>query len=260
MNLLSKIKHAELRSLRSRKFREKLRLSFVEGEIAVREILSSKAKIKYLLFSESKSEQLVAKFGDVLSKETEVFYLADAEFAEISDTVNSQGVLAVFQFPKFAQLQDLTNFNKILVFDGVQDPGNVGTLIRSASAFGVELIIALTGTAEILSPKVLRSAAGLIYSLKFTQSIKQNEFAKFIHASNFNVFAADMHGEDIYSTSFAQPWMLILGNEGAGISDEFKNDKIKPVKISHDINVDSLNVSVAGSVILSWIYKQGMKD
>jgi len=253
MKMLSKIKLAELRSLRSRKFREKLRLSFVEGEIAVREILAGTAKVKYLVFSESKRADLSAKF----ETKAESFNLSDAEFAEISDTVNSQGVLAVLEYPQLVEMNAIEKFDKILVFDGVQDPGNVGTLIRSAAAFGVELIVALSGTAEIMNPKVLRSAAGHIYKLKFVQGVKTKEFAEFITEKNFNAFAADMQGEDIYSCSFESPWMLILGNEGAGISDDFRNEKIQLVKISHDKNVDSLNVGVAGSVILSWIYKQG---
>ena len=261
MKNLSRNKLAEVRSLQHRKFREKLRLSFVEGENAVGEILRSHALVKYLVYSDEKHKEMHAKFAGVIPKEIEQFVLDDAEFNTVCATVNSQGVLAVVEFPTFVRIEDIDKYKKILVFDRIQDPGNVGTLIRSASAFGVELIISISGTAELMNPKVIRASAGLLWQMKFAQNIGQAAFSEKIREKTFNVFVADMNGDDFYDCSIEKPWMLVLGNEGAGISNDFKimdNKNWQKIKISHEKNVESLNVAVAGSIILSWLHKQEM--
>ncbi len=261
MKNLSRNKLAELRSLQNRKFREKLHLSFVEGENAVGEILSSNAQVKYLVYNDGKHAEMKAKLADVLPDGIEEYLLDDAEFSTVCNTMNSQGVLAVVEFPTFVRIEEIDKYNKILVLDRIQDPGNVGTLIRSAAAFGVELIISISGTAELMNPKVLRASAGLLWQMKFTQNTNPAALLEYLREKMLNVFVADMDGEDFYDCSIEKPWMLVLGNEGAGISDEFKvedDKKWQKIKISHEKNVESLNVGVAGSVILSWIHKQEM--
>lgn len=260
MKNLSRNKLAELRTLQRRKFREKLLLSFVEGENAVREILQSNASVKYLVYNEAKHAEMKAKLAP---DNIEEFVLDDAEFSTVCNTVNSQGVLAVVEFPTFVKLADVNKYKKILVLDKIQDPGNVGTLIRSAAAFGIELIVSLSGTAELMNPKVIRASAGLLWQMKFAQNIGQAAFSEKIREKKFNVFVADMDGADFYDISIETPWMLVLGNEGAGVSEEFIHENeahLKKIRIAHKNSVESLNVGVAGSIILSWMHKQEMND
>ena len=258
MKNLSRNKLAELRSLQHRKFREKLQLSFVEGENAVAEILRSHASVKYMVYNESKYAELTVKLAP---DKIDEFVLDDEEFSTVCNTVNSQGVLAVVEFPTFVGIDDIDKYTKILVLDRIQDPGNLGTLIRSAAAFGVELIVSLTGTTELMNPKVIRATAGILWRMKFMQNIEPAEFLEYDSVRKFNGFVADMNGDDFYDCSIEKPWMLVLGNEGAGISNEFEigNEKNwKKIRIGHKNIVESLNVGVAGSIILSWMHKQEM--
>ncbi len=181
-------------------------------------------------------------------------YLTDQKTIEqLSDCITPQGVLCVTEY-----LQDIdinepkSNF---LVLDTLQDPGNVGTLIRSAAACNFKEVF-LLDSVKITNPKLVRSSVGTIFNVKI-HSLSKDKFAKI--AKNWNkieFIKADMNGENVFETKFDKKYGLILGNEGKGVSKILSSLCTKTVALPMEDGVESLNVAVSGAVIMYQIYSQ----
>lgn len=158
-------------------------------------------------------------------------------------TVNAIGIC------KLLESHELTN--KILVLDAIQDPGNLGTLMRSAKAFGFDTILLGKGTVDIYNDKVIRSSQGAIFKLNFINS----EIKKFINEhQDYEYYGTDVKtGSAVESVKPSSKFAIILGNEGNGMQDELKALTNANIYIPL-INTESLNVSVAGSILM-YIYK-----
>jgi len=142
---------------------------------------------------------------------------------------------------------------KILLLEHVQDPGNVGTLIRTAAAFGVSGIIMSDQCADPFSPKVVQSTAGSILSLSIRKTNNYLEMIRGLKDKGYKLIAADLRGDDIQpqSQKLAPPTILALGNEGAGLSDDVINMSDYKVRIPiSDSGAESLNVAVAGGILM----------
>lgn len=143
-----------------------------------------------------------------------------------------------------------------LVLDQVQDPGNVGTLIRSALGANFKDIY-LVDSAKI-STKVIRASMGAVFDENI-HSLTKDEFLKFAKEQNLNLVSADMNGEDIYSTKVPKNCGVVLGNEGQGVCDEIAQICKKTIKIPMNKSLESLNVGVSGSIIMFEIEYGGKK-
>ncbi|HET9659365.1 MAG TPA: RNA methyltransferase [Thermomicrobiales bacterium] len=235
--------YKQLRSLLRRDRRHQERAFLVEGPRFIADAQRFGAFPDVLVLSES--------FADSLDVAPEVLHAArifgDELFSSISDTVTSQGMIGVFPFPEFAPSADGVPF--LLVVDGIQDPGNLGTLIRSAAAAGVTRVIALPGTADPWSPKTVRAAT----AAHFLIPIDTLSFESFVELlpNGISVVAADASGATRYDeANLRGPLALVVGSEGSGLSGELQEMAGQLVSIPLANSVESLNAGVAGSILL----------
>lgn len=140
--------------------------------------------------------------------------------------------------------------NKYLILDSIQDPGNLGTIIRSAKAFNVDTIIMSKDTVDIYNSKVIRATQGMLFNTNFIRC-DLVPIIKELRCKNIDIYTTDVNGgEDIRSISDFSKYALIMGNEGNGVSKEVATLADKKIYISMNKNVESLNVAVATSIIL----------
>lgn len=164
----------------------------------------------------------------------------------VTDTVTPQGIVAVAAWPELRA--NRTGIQ--LVLDAVQDPGNVGTLLRTAEATGVSEVLCTRGTADVYSPKVVRAAMGAHFRLPFKQDVGWDELEIALGPSD-NIYVADADGSmPYYAADWRQPSVLIVSNEANGASGEARQLATKSIVIPMEADVESLNAAVAGSVIL----------
>ena len=229
----------EVAKLADKKYRKLSQSYVIEGERLVRDAILHGAKVLNIFIAESAKGKL--DFADAI-------VVSDRVFSKMSTTVNSQGVLAVAQIPQ-AQLS--APKGNCLILDNLQDPGNIGTLIRTAVACGFTDIYAVN-CADVYSPKVVRSAMSAHFCLNLHQT---DDIKKvFEVASNCTILACDMGGKNIFDCKFEGNVALVLGNEGNGLSDFSRQNAHQTISLPMANNFESLNVSVAGSVIMYQIY------
>ncbi len=176
--------------------------------------------------------------------------VADRVFAKICDTVNNQGVVAVAEKSREDNLLPVGN---VLVFDGLQDPGNVGTLLRTAVACGFTDVYAVN-TVDMYSPKVLRSAMSAHYCIKLHECNSLEQVFEYL--KELEIVACDMVGDNVFETQFCKNVALVLGNEGNGLSEYSRRNTMRTVSLPMANSFESLNVAVAGSVIMYQIYSK----
>ena len=234
--------------LRQRKTREREGLLLVEGIRAAGEALAASARTKFAVVS-PRLDELAG--GPALRERLrgsgiEVVEADDGELGAVADTAAHQGVLLVCPEPPVALAMPATG--PLLVLDGIQDPGNVGTLIRAAAAFGAREVIALDGTVDPYNAKAVRAAAGAIFAVGVRRS-RWSEVAVELGARG-PLVVADMGGEDVGTVRVPATWSLVVGGEGAGVRPEVHAAAARVVSIPMPGGVESLNAGVAGSILL----------
>lgn len=231
-------KVVEVAKLSDKKYRKSTGLYVIEGERLVRDALKYGAEVVDIFVKETAAEKFA--FEGQIS-------VSDRVFAKMCDTVTSQGVLAVVKKPQRPLASPKGN---CLVLDGLQDPGNVGTLIRTAAACGFTDVYA-ANSVDVYSPKVLRSAMSAHFCVNVWQADIKDVFEVLPDAQ---IVAADMDGENIFDTEICGKVAVVLGNEGNGLSQFAKEHADKVVSLPMENNFESLNVAVAGSVIMYRFY------
>ena len=211
---------------------------FLDNPKLIYEAINSGRNLEYLIVKESYSGK--TDYGG------EVIIVSENVFNIFSQTVNSQGIIGVLKLCK--KTIDIPSGN-FLILDEVQDPGNVGTLIRSALGANFKDVY-LINCARI-SDKVVRSSMGAIFKVNVYECSK-NEFINI--CKDKNMFYADMNGENVYNKKFIKNIGIVIGNEGNGVSDEIKSICKGSISIPMANGLESLNASVAGSIIMYQIY------
>ena len=222
--------------------RESCSLLFLDNIKIIKEALKAGVKPKYLLATNDKIE---------LFKDIAASYLVDRKVIEqLSDSKTPQGVVCIIDYIQDSLLPPQNNF---LVLDGLQDPGNVGALIRTACACGFKEIY-LIDSVKINNSKLIRSSAGTIF-LTNIYSCKRGNFVKMVKDNNLYLIKTDMKGENIFKSKFENKIGLVIGNEGAGVSKELSDLCKKTISIPMLNDVESLNASISGSIIMYQISK-----
>lgn len=249
---LSQSRRRLIGRLRVRKTRSRERLVLVEGVRSVREALDAGAEVSFALTS---PRLMASEVGEALGRRLDardVVVVGDDVLNELTDTHSPQGVLLVCGEPEDS-LADLEG-RRFLVLDSVQDPGNAGTLIRGAVAFGLDGVVCLDGTVDPWSAKAVRASAGSVFrSPVVTGGTK--ELLAMLADGGVPLFVADSAGEDIETHRGAGRFALIVGNEGGGVRKELRDRASAFVAVPMTGPVESLNVGVAGSILmhtLSW--------
>jgi len=176
--------------------------------------------------------------------------IGEKEFASAASTESPQGILAVADIPRRdpAQLA-LGDQPRVLVLDGVQDPGNVGTMLRTAAAFGVDATLAMPDTVDLWNAKVVRSAMGALFRHQ-ALACEWAAFDALRDAHRLECWAADASGEPIERVRGEVSVALVVGNEGAGLSSETRARAGRRVAVPIAADVESLNVAVAAGILL----------
>lgn len=241
---------ALVRDLRLRRGRERRGLALAEGIRLVEEALAARIAIRHVLASPGleaspRGQRLQARLTRAgLAVET----VSAKQFDTLAATEQPQGVLAVIELPRWtlAQVQ-VAPRAPALVLDAVQDPGNVGTMIRTASGLGAAGVLALPGTAELGNPKTLRATMGAAFRHPFV-SLEEAAFRRWAETGKIKVLLAEPgHG---FPPSGLGPLALVVGNEGAGVRASLASWAAGRIGIPLRPGVESLNVAVAAGILL----------
>lgn len=240
------------RDLKRRKGRERRSLFMAEGVRAVEELIRSELSIRGVLATPqllksargSALEALISARGVALEQ------VDERDLASASDTESPQGVLGIAETPEH-QLASipLGGLARVVVLDGIQDPGNAGTILRTAAALGASGVVALSGTVDLWNPKVVRGAMGVHFSYPLVQSTLA-EFLAFLDVVKLPLWGTVAGGESIGEQKPPGRLAIALGNEGAGLSDGVRDRCELLVSVPIEPGVESLNVAVAAGIIL----------
>lgn len=240
-------------SLKRKKFREKYGEFYIEGLRMLNDAIDNGKEIKNILIMEEKVEDFIRdKEPEIVDK---IVVLKDELFKKILDTETPQGYMAIIEKTDHL-VESFSEFSRILVLDGISDPGNMGTIMRTALAGKIELVVLLKGCVDIYNPKVVRSTMGAIMSMPYIEVEDMENFFNDLKQSGFEVLAADLGGEkDIYSDDFSEKTALILGSEAFGPVNSRQYADYK-ITIPMDEKAESLNVSVAAGILIYAINKR----
>lgn len=243
--------NAYVRLIRSlcadRQVRRSERLFVIEGVRLVNAALAARATLRLVLYDPQHLADQVAAYPllDHLATLPNAVAAGPRALAAAADTVTPQGVVAVVHWPTFAPRPGLR-----LVLDAIQDPGNVGTLLRSAEAAGVGWVLCSKGTADPYSPKVVRSAMGAHFSLPLQTDMTWEAIGAALHEVP-HIYAAAADGPSpYYAVDWHPPVALLIGSEAHGIGSEGRALATQSITIPMLGRSESLNAGVAGSIIL----------
>ncbi len=223
----------------------------IEGIKLLEEALRSGQHLDSVFFSES-ARPLAEKLLPRIGARTEALVLPNSLFNSIVPSDAPQGVAALLKLPAFssAQLLDRSSDGPFVAVAGVQDPGNLGTILRSAEAFGAAGVFLAEGTVSPYNWKVLRGSAGSIFRLPFLR-ISSPELIPILRAHGVRLLATSSHqGTPLPQVSWARPLAIFIGNEGAGLSRELMREMDETLAIPQARQVESLNAGVAASIVL----------
>ncbi len=240
-----------IRDLHRRRGRERRGLALAEGVRLVEEALAAGVEITGgalapALEATTRGEALAAA---LVTSGVPLERVDDRTLSGLAATEHPQGVVVVYR-PRVWQFADLdTARGPLLVLDAVQDPGNVGTMVRTADALGSGGVVALTGTADLTNPKAVRAAMGSSFRLP-ALSLDVETFGRWAKGAGLDLWVAATGGAPVGSLRPVLPLALVVGNEGAGISAPVAALGGTPVGIPLQEGVESLNVAVAAGILL----------
>jgi TrmH family RNA methyltransferase len=223
----------------------------IEGVKLIEEALRSGQPLETVFFSES-ARPLAEKLLPQINTRTETLVLPNALFNSIVPSDAPQGVAALIKLPAFSSIQLLerSSDGPVVVAAGLQDPGNLGTILRSAEAFGAAGVFLTEGTVSPYNTKVLRGSAGSIFRLPFLQ-ISSAELLPLLRARAVRLLATSSHqGTPLPQISWTLPLAIFIGNEGAGLPRELMREMDETLAIPQAEQVESLNAGVAAGIVL----------
>lgn len=253
------VKH--IKKLKEKKYRDEYGEFIVEGFKMIEEAIEEKVKIKKIIICDDCRQNCslpqslmyeVAKFDCV--------YVTEKVFNNITNVVNHQGIMAIvdkkdIENAKVDYLQD--NF---LILNDVQDPGNIGTILRTADSLNINQIIVSNKTADVYNPKVVRSTMGAIFRVKVIMVDDLKKEIKNMQSNGIKVYSTDLNtDESIYTINYEKA-AIVIGNEANGVDREIINISDGRIKIPMLGKTESLNVAVATSIILYEMYREKLKN
>ncbi len=254
--------HRELKnvkSLRTRKGRRLNRLFIAEGIRILEEAIRYKLFPDMVYYSPSLLSTMAEKLISRLQRrKVSTKTVSASEFATISDTKGPQGMLAVFPIPEM-RLEKLyrPRCRRLLLCENISDPGNLGTLVRSAAAFDIDLVLLVGSCADPYSPKVVRATAGAIFGIDIAH-VTSAELFEWTGREAIKLIASNTKGEIECSLLKRKlrgsKFMLAIGSEASGLSETVCRRADFAVRIEHSDRVESLNAAVAGSILMKQVY------
>lgn len=233
-------------------------LFYVEGERIVADTPIDLVESIYI------KESLINKFKHIISKYTEdvIYILSDDVYDKTKDTVNSQGIIALVKenISKSLDTSLLSTSNKILILDHIQDPGNLGTIIRVAEAASFNLVILSKDTCDVFNTKAIRATMSSIFRVNIYVSDDITKDINFLKTNGYRVYASTISDNSkIYNkVAYHDKTCLIVGNEGTGISNDVLALSDEYIKIPMEGQIESLNASIATAILCYEVYNQSM--
>ena len=242
--------------LSQKKYREKESSFVVEGVRLAEEALAAGYIPSLILYSDSLSERGREILQTLDAGQTSIEEIDADLLDKVSATSTSQGILMVF--PQPAENPELAG-EPVLVLDQMRDPGNLGTILRSASAFGFETVILTPGSVDPFAPKVLRAGMGAHFKLKLqvmdADAIRQ--LCQSAGDEKLTILLADADaGQNCWKTNLTRPLCLIIGSEAFGAETEVRKITDERVLIPMQANNESLNAAMAASILMYEVYRQ----
>lgn len=236
------------KKLKERKNRNKNNKYIIEGFRLVQEAFKANVDIDHLIVTKDGSEKMNHFLSDYISDNIKTYQVSDNLFKELVSTENPQGILAVINMN--IKLID-SNGSFYLLCDKLQDPGNLGTIIRTAHAAGVQGIILTKGTVDIYNEKTIRSTMGSIFYIPVHYDDDNLSLVKNLKNEGFKLVVTSLDTDkDFFQEDLGGKVVLTVGNEGNGVSEEVLTLADTKVKIPMPGNAESLNVAIATSVIM----------
>ena len=251
-----KVKYTK--SLLKSKNRNKESKFIIEGYRILTLAIECNAKIDYVFINEDfeKKTEYVEFLEILKSKNINTYKTTNKIFNELVDTESTQGILAVVKFNQRTIQENLKDEHRfVVILDRIQDPGNMGTIIRTADAAGVDAIIALKGCVDIYNPKVIRSTMGSIFDMNIIHAT-QEEAVRLLKLKNFDIVSSYLDSDNYYDkVEYYYKTALVIGNEANGINDDLVSKSDVLVKIPIYGKAESLNAAISSAILMYEIKK-----
>lgn len=249
--MLSKSQVSFLKSLQQKKFRSEHGVFLVEGHKSVNEFIDSDYHIETIYHTYNSEPNLLK-----LSRKINFQGISLNDLEKISSLKTPQDVVAQVKIPSWPTLNNTILQKKFsIVLDGVQDPGNMGTIIRTADWFGIKNIICSADTVDVYNPKVVQATMGSLSRI----NVYYTDLEPFLTKIQLPVFGALLDGSNIYNTDFGDEGLIVMGNEGNGLRPEIKKLIQHAVTIPRFGKAESLNVGVATAIFCAEIGRKTFK-
>jgi TrmH family RNA methyltransferase len=243
--MLSKSQISLLKSLQHKKDRIEHGLFLVEGSKSVIEFINSPYQVEAIYHTASFASKMLN-----LSQKINLYNISVTEIEKISSLKTPQQVIALVKIPAWPPLNNTKLKQKFsLVLDGIQDPGNMGTIIRTADWFGIDHIICSDDTVDAYNPKVVQASMGSLSRI----NVHYADLEKVLPQINLPLFGAMLNGESIYNTNFGNEGLIAMGNEGNGLRPQIEKLITRAVTIPRKGKAESLNVAIATALFCAEI-------
>lgn len=243
----------DILKLKNKKNRIKTGLFYIEGERLIGEVPEDFI-IKYYIFSESFSKKVdINRYNN-----SEKIIVSDHIFIKISDTLNPQGIMAICKSRKYSLNNIKLNGNSFFVLlDRISDPGNLGTIIRTAEALGCNGIFLSKDCVDLYNPKVLRATMGSLFHIPIIEDCDLFNTIDILKEKNIKIICTHLNGcVNPYDVNFKKPIAVLIGNEANGVFEGYVKKSDILVKIPMIGNVESINVSASSAIIFYEILRQ----
>ena len=230
----------EISKLKNKKYRDLTNTYLVEGNHLVEEAYKNNLLTKIILLEDT-----------ICNYDIEKIYITKEVMKKLTELDTPNKIIGIVK-----KNTPLPIGNKILILDNIQDPGNLGTIIRSSVAFDIDTIVLSPNTVDIYNPKVIRSTQGMIFYTNII-TLELKEFINEIKTKNYTIFGTNVrNGKNIKEITLPEKFALVLGNEGQGVSKEIESLCDDNIYIKMSSKCESLNVSVATSILLYEVYNK----
>ena len=238
--MLTKAREKQIRSLQQKKFRSELGLFLVEGAKGVLEACASDLDIEEIFCTES----FFTLNEDKLTKKcSKIVFVKESLLSKLGTFSSNNAAIAVIYIPKNEELVADNDF--VILLDEIKDPGNLGTIIRTADWYGITKIICSNDSVDVFNPKVINATMGSFGRVKLFYT----DFDEYLSKTQLPVFGAYLGGESIYSINYPSEGYLLMGNESKGINSNLEKYVSNKITIPRKGTAESLNVAIATSII-----------
>lgn len=236
--------------LKQKKYRQQQGLFLAEGLRTVEEAVRYGA-VQSIFYTAIEDERTRTVLEEAAAKQVKLICVSEAVLKKIADTETPQGVIAVCEMGKSSVENLLATGQMLLVLDRVGDPGNIGTMLRTADAAGLGGLVLLKGSADIYAPKTVRASMGSLFHLPVVSGVSEEEFVSSARKAGYELLVTCLDGADnLYKADLRGRLAFVMGNEANGVTDSLLEAADKRVFIPMQGRAESLNVAMAAGVVM----------